>query len=72
MGNIFWGVIIFFIALRLQTRINKNKGKGNKKIYYDKVMNTKHRCVWCGKSYVRKNGISDIFCSHRCDRHSSL
>ncbi len=64
MGNVFLWIIIFFVALKLQGKINKNRK--DKKIYYHKLMNTKHRCVWCSGLYIRKNGVDDKFCSHRC------
>ena len=64
MVNIIWGIVIFLVALKLQGNINKNRK--DKKIYYHKLMSTKHRCVWCSGLYIRKNGVDDKFCSLRC------
>ena len=66
MENVFWGIIIFFVIVRLQGQINRNKLEKDRKIYYHKLMSTKHRCVWCSGLYIRKNGVDDKFCSHRC------
>ena len=66
MENVFWGIIIFFVIVRLQGQINRNKLEKDRKIYYHKLMSTKHRCVWCSGLYIRKNGVDDKFCSLRC------
>ena len=66
MENVFWGIIIFFVVYKLQGQINRNKLEKDRKIYYHKLMSTKHRCVWCSGLYIRKNGVDDKFCSLRC------
>lgn len=53
-------------AFKCASKIASKNKKERAKIRQEQHLNTEYTCEKCGKVYIRKDGISDRFCSRKC------